>query len=86
MSVHRARVDAEVDSFDTFPMLPIEVHVEVSDLQLGELPLECRGFDAEVAEGADGHIAADAGGTVEEQNAHGKEGAKWPWNGEPSVH
>ena len=78
-------MDAEVDSLHTLPMLPFEVHVEVADIEFGEFPLQCRRFDAEVAECADGHIAADAGGTVEEKDTHGKKGARGNGGGELSV-
>ena len=72
MGMHRPGMDAKMDSLHTLPMLPIEVHVEVSDIELGEFPFQSRRFDAEIAQRADGHIAADAGGTVEEQDTHGK--------------
>ena len=64
MGVRGPFVDAELDPLDGLPLLPLEVHVEVPDLQLGEFPLQGGRFDPKVAKGADGHVAADAGEAV----------------------
>jgi hypothetical protein len=44
--------------------------MEVADVHFRELPFERGRFDAQVTKGADGHVAADAGETVEVKNAH----------------
>lgn len=73
MRVRRALVNAEFHALDPLPLLPLEVHVEVADVDLRELPLERGGFHTEVAQGADGHVAADAGKTVEKEDLHNRE-------------
>jgi hypothetical protein len=74
MRVRRALVDAELHTLDALALLPLEVHVEVADVHFGELPLERGGLHTEVAQGADGHVAADAGKTVEKEDLHNREG------------
>ncbi len=59
VGVRAARVDAEFHAFDVLALLALEVHVEVSDVQLGKLPLERRGLHSQVAERANGHVTAD---------------------------
>jgi hypothetical protein len=49
------------------------MHVKIADIELGKFPLQRRGFDAEIDESTDGHVAADAGGTIEIENFHGSE-------------
>ena len=71
VGVGRAFVDAKLHAFDLLALLPLEVHVEIAEVELGELPLEGGRLDAEVDEGAHGHVAGDAGKTVEEENFHG---------------
>ncbi len=71
MRVHSALVDAELDAFDVLPLLAIEVHVEIADFQFRKLPLQSGGLHAEIAQRANRHVAADAGGTIEEENFHG---------------
>lgn len=70
VSMGRPFVNAEFDPLDGLALFALEVHVKVTDLQLGELPFEGGGFDAEVAERADSHVAADAGKTIEKENTH----------------
>ena len=70
--MRRALVDAEGHALHVQPLLPLEMHVKIADLQFGELPLEEGRLDAEIAERADGHVAADAGKTIEEENFHGQ--------------
>ena len=70
VGMNTARVDAELHSLNVLALFALEVHVEVSDVQLGELPLEGRGLHSQVAERADGHVAADAGETIEKENSH----------------
>jgi len=68
----RAFVNRKLHAFDFLPFRAVEVHVKVADIQLRKLPLERRGLHAEVDQGADGHVAADAGNAVEiEGFAHG---------------
>lgn len=64
-------VDAEFDASNGLPLLALEVHVEIAQSQLGEFPFEGGGLDAEVAQRANGHVAADAGYAVEKKDAHG---------------
>ena len=64
-------MDSELHTFDSLPLLALEVHVEIPKLKLGEFPLEGGRFDAEVAKRTNGHVAADAGNTVKKENAHG---------------
>ena len=64
-------VNAKLDAAHILPLLPLEVHVKVANVQLRKLPLERRWFHAQIAQGADGHVAADAGEAVEEENFHG---------------
>jgi hypothetical protein len=63
-------VDAKFHALHGLTLLPVEVHVEVADVELGELPLQRGGFDAEIDECADRHVAADAGETIEEEDFH----------------
>ena len=70
VGVRAARVDAEFHSLDVLALLALEVHVEVPDIQLGKLPLERGRLHSQVAERADGHVAADARETVEKENSH----------------
>jgi hypothetical protein len=71
MRMRRAGMNAEFDPFD-LPLLPaFEVHVEIAEVELGQFPLERGRIDAQVAQRADSHVAADARGTIEEENAQG---------------
>ena len=70
VGVGGAFVDGEFDGLDVLPGLALPMGVEIADLQLAQFPLEGGGFDAEIAQCADGHIAADARETVEVKNAH----------------
>lgn len=83
--VGRALMDAKLHAFDCLTLGAVEVHVKVPDIELGKFPLECGGLDAEIDEGADGHIAADAGETIEEENFHGRGRGAVIWNGWPRV-
>ncbi len=62
MLVSRPGVDGEGDALRT--RLALEVHVEISQLQLGKLPLEGGGGDAEVAKGAHEPVSTEAVGSV----------------------
>jgi hypothetical protein len=68
--VRRAFVDAELHAFHLLPLLPLEVHVEIAEIELGEFPFEGRWFYTEIDEGADGHVAGDAGKAVEKEDFH----------------
>ena len=68
--VRRALVDAELHALHLLPLLAVEVHVEIAEIELRELPFEGRGFHAEIDEGADGHVAGDAGKAIEEEDFH----------------
>ena len=68
--VCRAFVDAELHAFHLLPLLALEVHVEIAEVELRELPFESRGFHAEIDEGAHGHVAGDAGKAIEEEDFH----------------
>jgi len=69
--VGRSFVDAKFHAFHFLPLLPVEMHMKISDIELGELPFQGGGLDAEIDEGADGHVATDAGETIEEEDFHG---------------
>ncbi len=69
-------MNPELDPFHALAMGPLKVHVKIADLQLGKFPLEGGWFHAQIAEGTDSHIAANARGrAVKEENAHGELGA-----------
>ena len=70
VGVRAARVDAEFHSLDVLALLALEVHVKIPDVQLGKLPLERGRLHSQVAERADGHVAADARKAVEKENSH----------------
>ena len=70
MDVGRSFMDAEPDSFHILAFLPLEMHVEISDVELREFPFEGGRIDAGVAESADRHVAADAGKAIEIQDSH----------------
>jgi hypothetical protein len=77
VGVGGALVDAKFHAFQMVPLLALEVHVEVAEFELGELPLEGGGFHAEIDEGADGHVAGDAGKAIEEEDFHGNGAEGW---------
>jgi hypothetical protein len=58
-------VDGKSHALDALAGFPFPMGVKIADLQLAEFPFEGGGFDAQVAKGADGHIATNAGETVE---------------------
>lgn len=68
--VGRAFVDAEFHTLHLLPLLAVEVHVEIAEIELRELPFESGRLDTEVDEGAHGHVAGDPGKTVEEEDFH----------------
>jgi len=63
-------VDAEAHPFDLLPLGPLEMHVEIPDVDLRQLPFERRRFQPEVAQGADHHVAADAREAIEIEDTH----------------
>ena len=69
--VRRSGMDAKFHAVDVLPLATLEVHVKISDFHLGQFPLESGRLDTQVAQRANGHVAADAGETVQEENAHG---------------
>ena len=68
--VRRALMDAELNSLDALSLLTLEVHMKIAECEFGELPLESRRFDAEIDQGADRHVAADARCTIEVKDFH----------------
>lgn len=60
MRVCCACVDAEFHPFNFAAFLAVKVHVKIPEIELGEFPFQSRGFDSEVTERADRHVAADA--------------------------
>jgi hypothetical protein len=66
MRVGRPGVNAELHPFNLTALLALEMHVEVSEIQFGELPFQRGGFQPKIAQSADSHVAADARETVEE--------------------
>jgi hypothetical protein len=71
--VDRSLVNAKLYPLHVLPFLAVEVHVKIAEIELGEFPLEGGGLDAEIDEGADCHVAADAGKTIEEEDFHERE-------------
>lgn len=69
--VGRSRMNAEVDALNFGTLLALEVHVKVTQIQLGQFPFQGGRFHSEVAQGADSHVAADAGEAVEIERFHG---------------
>jgi hypothetical protein len=78
--VRRAFVDAELHAFHLLPLLAVEVHVEIAEVELRELPFERGRFHAEIDEGAHGHVAGDAGKAIEEKDFH-REGSRKNYHG-----
>jgi hypothetical protein len=72
VGVSRPFMDGKFHSLDILPHLPLPVRVEIADLKLAQFPFKCRGFHPQVAQGAHGHIAADAGETIEIEHTHGR--------------
>ncbi len=68
--MNRSRVYPELDPVDVLSFIAREVHVEISDFHLRQFPLESGRLDAEVAQGTYGHVAADAGKTIEKKDPH----------------
>jgi hypothetical protein len=64
VGVCRSLVNAEMNAFDLLPLCPVEVHVKIAEIELGEFPLEGRGLHSQVAKGADQHVTADTGEAV----------------------
>jgi hypothetical protein len=64
-------MNAEFHAFDFAPLLPVEMHVKIPQVQFGEFPFQGGRFDAEVAESPNGHVTADAGEAVEIEYTHG---------------
>lgn len=58
--VRRTFMDAKFHAFQIMPLRPLEVHVEIAEVELRELPFERGWFHAEIDECADRHVAADA--------------------------
>jgi hypothetical protein len=65
-------VDAELHSFDLVSLRTVEVHVEIAEIELRQLPFERGRFHAEIDQRADGHVAADAGTAIEIKDFQGK--------------
>jgi hypothetical protein len=68
--VGRAFVDAKFHALDLLPLLAGEVHVEVAEVELRQLPFERGRFHTEIDQRADGHVAADPGEAIEEESFH----------------
>ena len=50
--------------------LPVEVQMKLLQFYLGKFPFECRRGYTEIGQGANDHIAADAGEAIQVKNAH----------------
>jgi len=68
--VRGAFVNAKFHALHLLPLLAVEVHVKIAEIELRELPLEGGRFHAKINKGADGHVAGDAGKAVEEEDFH----------------
>jgi len=77
VGVRRAFVNAELHPFHLLPLLAVEVHMEIAEVELGELPFEGGGLDAEIDQSADGHVAGDARKTIEEEDFHREAAGRW---------
>jgi hypothetical protein len=66
-----AFMDGKLHPLDILPHLALPMGVEIADLEFAQFPLEGGGFHPQVAQGADGHIATDAGETIEIEHTHG---------------
>jgi hypothetical protein len=71
VGVLRAFVNPKLDSTHALPLFAIEVHMKIAEIQFRELPFEGRRFDPKIDQGANGHVTADAGRTIQIKNAHG---------------
>lgn len=80
--VRRAFVNAELHPFHLLPLLAVEVHMEIAEVELGELPFEGGGLDAEIDQSADGHVAGDARETIEEEDFHRRAAGRWMQKGD----
>jgi len=66
--MRRAFVDAELHALHALPLLTLEVHVEVAEIELREFPFEGGRFHTEIDERADRHVAGNARKAVEEED------------------
>jgi hypothetical protein len=71
LAVSDPAVDVKFHALDFLPLLAVVVHVEIAEVKFAKLPFQGTGFDTEVDEGADHHVAADAGDAVEIECFHG---------------
>jgi hypothetical protein len=71
-AVVAVRVDIEFPTRNPLPHPSVEVEVDLAaEPEGGHGFLENRLGNAEVAEGADRHVAADSGKAIEVENSHG---------------
>lgn len=68
---NRALVNVELGAGDVLATRAMDVElVFASQAEEGEIGLEIIGIETEVDEGGNGHVAADAGETIEEEGRH----------------
>ena len=70
VGVRGAFVNTKFHPLHLLPLLAVEVHVKITEIELRELPLQGGRFHTEINKGADGHVAGDAGKAVEEEDFH----------------
>jgi hypothetical protein len=70
MGMRRPFVDGKFHPLDVLARLPLPMSVEIANVEFAQFPLERGRFHPQVAQGADGHIAADAGETIEIEHTH----------------
>jgi len=70
VGVRGAFVNTKFHPLHLLPLLAVEVHVKITEIEFRELPLEGGRFHTEINKGADGHVAGDAGKAVEEEDFH----------------
>ena len=68
--VRGAAVNVEFHALDVLPLGAVVVHVEVTEIQFAQLPLERAGFHTKVNQGANHHVTADSGNAVEVESFH----------------
>src|SRR5262245_55990125 len=65
-------VDRESHAFALLSLGAIEVHVELTDGELGQFPFQRGRADTEIDQRTNGHVATDAGDAVEIEGFHGQ--------------
>ena len=70
-------VDTKFHTFDVFPLVAIDMHMEIAYVEFRQFPFQRRRFHPEIAECADSHVAADSRKTIEVENTHASGNYQW---------